>query len=176
MQRMNAVFRSASSTRPLGTAACTGFCVMAVGDAVAQRSAGGKQFDPQRNFVSAAYNGLASPAFYRWYQLMDRLAPGVAIRTLVPKVLASQLVTTGLNNPCYLLWCNVAEAACGTADWAAVRSRRRLLAERPHADGDEATLQHLCPAAPSTTALPPPALPPPEAAGLCDPASVTQPL
>ena len=130
MQRMNAVFRSASSTRPLGTAACTGFCVMAVGDAVAQRSAGGKQFDPQRKIVSAAYNGLASTAFYRWYQLMDRLAPGVAMRTLVPKVLASQLVTTGLNNPCYLLWCNVAEAACGTADWAAVRSRRRLLADR----------------------------------------------
>ena len=108
----------------MGTAALTGFSVMSVGDAAAQRFAGASssEVDLQRNIVSAVYNGAASPVFYKWYRIMDWLIPGVAVPRLVVKTVVSQLVTTGANNPCYLLWKNAAEAWVSAIDWAAVRA------------------------------------------------------
>ena len=139
MQRLGAALSSASTTRPLSTAAATGFVVMSVGDAAAQLTVASSEFDATRNLVSSGYNGLASPCFYRWYRLMDWLIPGLAIRRLVPKVLLSQLVTTGANNPCYLSWCNSVEACLGDApvDWAAVRGKtlEQLRRELPNLYG-----------------------------------------
>ena len=140
MQRLAAVLRNASTARPLSTAAVTGFVVMSAGDAAAQLTvSSASNFDGTRNLVSSSYNGLASPCFYRWYRLMDWLIPGLAVRRLVPKVLLSQLVTTGANNPCYLSWCNSVEACLGAepVDWAAVRTKtlEQLQRELPNLYG-----------------------------------------
>jgi protein Mpv17 len=130
-----------STARPLVSAATTGFVCMSVGDAGSQIFVEGapSRVDPQRNLVSAAYNGLASPAFYRWYRVMDRMMPGRTPARLLPKVVLSQLVTTGLNNPCYLAWCHHVQALLGELppDWAAARAATaaQLQRELPHLYG-----------------------------------------
>ena len=115
------------STSPLTTAAFTGFSVMSLGDAAAQFASDEPQFDAQRNVVSAVYSGGMSPVFYTWYRLMDTIfGTAVSVRILIPKTILSQIVTTGVNNPVYLTWCNHMEAWSGaetTVDWAAVRER-----------------------------------------------------
>ena len=140
--RAGAAFRHFSTSRPLASASLTGFTVMSAGDAVAQKQAGAPTVDLQRNLVSSAYNGLASPVFYKWYRLMDWLMPAAGARMLVPKVICSQLITTGANNPCYLWWCNHIEAWAASAegasvDWAAVRARTasQLRSELPNLYG-----------------------------------------
>ena len=100
---------------------------MSIGDGAAQLSSDSSRIDMKRNLVSATYNGLMSPCFFRWYRFMDWLVPGVAISQLIPKVVFSQLVTTGANNPLYLTWCNHVEAwACcapgAAVDWPSVRA------------------------------------------------------
>lgn len=125
---------------PLTNAACTGFVVMSAGDAAAQLAAGATQIDRSRNLIASSFNGCASPCFFRWYRLMDWIAPGTALRTLVPKVLCSQIFTTGMTNPCFISWCNAFEELSRTgaaADWAAVRARtvEQLRRELPHIYG-----------------------------------------
>mmetsp|Transcript_14735 Transcript_14735/g.38076 ORF Transcript_14735/g.38076 Transcript_14735/m.38076 type:complete len:217 (+) Transcript_14735:35-685(+) len=136
---MVGAMRRASVSRPLSTAAATGFVVMSAGDAVSQTLVEGSTspLDVQRNLVSSAWSGLASPAFYKWYRFMDWLIPGATMFRLVPKTLLSQIVTTGLNNPCYLVWCNHVEALLGgnqsPVNWAAVRDQtaKQLIDELP---------------------------------------------
>jgi len=119
-----------SIAHPLTSAVSTGFVVMSIGDSAAQLCSPERtgSVDRRRLLTCASYNGLVSPLFYQWYVVMDRVLPGVAARTLVPKVLLSQLVTTGLNNPGFLSWKNSVEAwvACAPGDevdWARVRER-----------------------------------------------------
>ena len=139
----SAAFRRFSTAWPHASASLTGFTVMSAGDAAAQKHAGAPAVDMQRNLVSSSYNGLAAPVFYRWYRLMDWLIPASNFRALVPKVLFSQLVTTGGNNPCYLAWCNHLEAwaagrEAGTSiDWAKVRQQtvKQLRGELPNLYG-----------------------------------------
>lgn len=124
---LSSVLRRASSVRPLTAGAGTGFVVMAAGDAASQLlvSPPGTKVNLQRNLTSATYNGMVSPAFYMWYRTMDRMIPGTTARTLVPKVLLSQIVTTGLNNPFFLAWCHHIEAWVDggfAQDWSIVRS------------------------------------------------------
>ena len=128
--RMSAVLRRWSDARPVTVSATTGFVVMSVGDGVSQlvvgNAASASEINLQRNLTSSSYNGLASPAFLRWYRLMDWAMPGTTLMTLVPKTVLSQIVTTGLNNPCFLLWCHHMEALVSNGlsqDWAAVRTR-----------------------------------------------------
>ena len=140
LQRLSATLKRASAARPLATASCTGAMVMSAGDVAAQRIAGLEKIDVQRNLVSTAYNAAASPVFYRWYRLMDYLSPGT--KFLIPKVVLSQLITTGANNPCYLTFCNHAEALLssqhmGSVDWHEVRARTvaQLATELPNLYG-----------------------------------------
>ena len=144
LQRLGAAHRAVSAARPLATAASTGFVVMSAGDAAAQLlCAGASRVDMKRNLVSSSYNGAVAPAFYRWYRLMDWAFPGVALRSLIPKVLCSQLVTTGCNNPAYLAWCNILEAWSSNTDaeamveWSDVlaRTRDQLKRELPNLYG-----------------------------------------
>ena len=130
LSRIGAALRRASMARPTATGAATGFAVMSAGDAASQMLASdSSHVDVRRNLVSASYNGLASPFFYRWYLFMDWAIPGATAAQLVPKVLISQLVTTGANNPIYLAWCHHVEAwldsrdANEPTDWGAVRER-----------------------------------------------------
>lgn len=118
-----------ASSRPISNAFLTGFGVMSLGDAAAQKQTGAEHIDLKRNLSSSAYNGLASPLFYKWYRLMDwGFGTSATARKLIPKVLCSQLVTTGCNNPCYLLWTNHVEAWCyapedSQVDWPSVRRK-----------------------------------------------------
>ena len=128
-RRLSAALRASQQANPGATGFATGFVVMSAGDAASQCAAGHSQnIDMQRNLVSASYNGMVSPAFHRWYRLMDWLVPGLTPGRLVPKVLLSQIVTTGLNNPLFLCWCCHLEAwlqhdVQHDMDWAAVRQR-----------------------------------------------------
>lgn len=139
--RLAASFRQWSTLRPLTSASAVGFTVMSAGDAAAQKQEGAKSLDMRRNLCSAAYNGCASPVFYRWYRFMDWLMPASTLRALVPKTILSQIVTTGGNNPAYLVWCNHVEAfatANGAGvDWAAVRKKtsEQLMRELPNLYG-----------------------------------------
>ena len=142
MQRLGQLSRHFSSSWPLTSASLTGFGVMALGDAAAQRCSGAESIDAKRNLVSSVYNGLASPAFYKWYRLMDcGFGTSTNPRTLVPKVLLSQVVTTGGNNPCYFFWTNHVDAWCAVPaddlDWADVRRRtaEQLRRELPNLYG-----------------------------------------
>lgn len=99
---------------------------MSIGDASAQLATQ-QSFDHKRNLVSASFNGAMSPLFYKWYRFMDRLIPGISVTRLIPKVLISQLVTTGVNNPLYFSWCYHVEAwlhqsSGNTVDWVHVRA------------------------------------------------------
>ena len=136
-QAVSVALKRASHSRPLRTAACTGFVVMSAGDAAAQLCSSDDSLNMKRNLVSATYNGAASPVFYKWYRLMDRVFPGTTIRTLIPKTIVSQLVTTGGNNPCFLTWCNCAEAwadslssPAAAVDWTAVLNRTAVQLRR----------------------------------------------
>ena len=106
LSRLGSALKRASAVRPLTTAVATGFGVMAVGDGAAQLLSG-SAVDATRNGVAAVWAGGVSPAFYRWYRLMDYAFAG---RPLAAKVAFPQLVTTGLNNPCFIAWCAHAEA------------------------------------------------------------------
>lgn len=121
MQRLSAVLKHASDARPLTTASSTGFVVMSIGDGAAQViTAESGAFDARRNAVSATYNGCVAPLFYRWYKFMDWFMPGATVRTLVPKVILSQIVTTGANNPAYISWCNLFESVGTETELSAV--------------------------------------------------------
>lgn len=134
---VSGLLRRASVARPLTTAASTGFAVMSVGDAAVQMATESR-IDSNRILVTSLYNGAVSPLWYKWYRFMDALIPGLAIRRLVPKVIVSQICTTGVNNPAFFAWCEIAEAwinrGDGAVNWGAVRESivEKLRRELPH--------------------------------------------